>query len=142
MIRPLIASVRVGAALSTFLPKKVKCRYHTPWLKRMRNEPPTSLANTIRSGSGFPPLEVVPDRGVCARGRLSLLLIFLIAFLERFLSVSSCQRCFTISRKRRRAAFRCAISSVVKISCVNIIYKNKKSVSGGCSHKCWMQIAV
>ena len=99
MIKPLMASVRVGAALSTFLLKNVKCKYHTPWLKRIRNEPPTSLANTIRSGSGFP-----------------FLLIFLNAFLQRVLSVSSCQRCLTISRKRLRAAFRCAISSEVKFS--------------------------
>ena len=125
MIKPLMASVKVGAALSTFFPKKVKCKYHSPLLKRTRKEPPTSLANTIRLGSGFPPLEVVPDRGVCARGRLPFLLIFLNAFLERFLSVSSSQRCLTISRKRLRAAFRCAISSEVKNSCLDISIKIK-----------------
>ena len=106
MIKPLIASVRVGAALSTLLLKKVKCRCHSPLLKRTRKEPPTSLANTIRSGSGLPPLEG-------ARGRFPFLLIFLNAFLQRVLSVSSCQRCLTISRKRLRAAFWRSRSSVV-----------------------------
>ena len=134
MIKPLIASVRVGAALSTFLPKKVKCKYHTPLLKRIRNEPPTSLANSIRSGSGFPPLEG-------ARGRLSLLLIFLIVFLQRVLSVSSCQRCLTISRKRLRAAFWRSRSSVV-ISGLNIRYEIKKSVSGCCSNQVLLQMFV
>gem|GEM_PF-4848727 len=124
-----MASVRVGAALSTFLPKKVKCKYHTPWLKRMRKELKTSCILTP-----FPSPKERGEMGDC------FLLIFLNAFLERFLSVSSCQRCLTISRKRRRAAFRCAISSEVN-SCLNIRYKNKKSVSGGCSNKCWMQIA-
>ena len=70
------------------------------------------------------------------RGESGYLLSFLSAFLESFLSVSSCQRCLTISRKRRRAAFRCAISSKVN-SCGNIIYKNKKSVNRRCYHKCW-----
>ena len=109
MIRPLIASVRLAAALSTFLPKNVKCRYHTPLLKRMRKEPPASSANTIRSGSGV----LTPCPSPKERGESGYLLSFLSAFLERFLSVSSSQRCLTISRKRRRAAFCCSRSSVV-----------------------------